>query len=139
MKKGSHSGTQSNQDCGIRRIQNKTQRLPNTEILIKSCYQHNETQPCFTLSFVIITLFGFIGNIRSTDTNRLTINAAKLLMDHFLWKWFFFSLLGLFDTSRSIWPTRPIWSRSIKYLIWYQFITKYHPSRNYSVSCNGRF
>lgn len=51
-------------------------------------------QPCFTLSLVIITLFGFIGNIRSTDTNRLTINAAKLLMDHFLWKlmiFFFFT------------------------------------------------
>lgn len=50
------------------------------------CTTMNLLQPCFILPIFIIILFGFIGNMKSADTKRLTINAAKLLMDQFLWK-----------------------------------------------------
>lgn len=60
----------------------------NTEILTETRIQHNNEplQACFILPIFIIILFGFIWNIKSTDTNKLIINAEKLLMDQLLQK-----------------------------------------------------
>lgn len=58
----------------------------NTEILTKTRSQHNSKplNPCFIFPIFIIILFGFVWFKKSTDTNELTINAAKLLMDQLL-------------------------------------------------------
>lgn len=64
-------------------------------MLIETRNQYNEPppQPCFSFSIFIIILFRFIGNTKSTDTNSMTINAAKLLMGQFLWKCIHFLIL----------------------------------------------